>query len=218
MSELREAVVAAMMSLQITADRLEEALGADGNEAPEVVREVLYAEEPFRLPMADLDQPWYEATRVYGPYNFHPQRCEDWNLESGGNTDLGEGLVAPFSGVVLSAHDWGGGIGRVIQILGVTRAGEMIVWAGWHLQEMFVSPGEIVWKGGPPIGTIGNADGRYAGAHLHEQICVVNAWGIPGPRTFASDGRYDWRQPSRFYEEHGVEADLVRRVAERDGA
>lgn len=170
----------------------------------------------FRLPMMDLDQPWYEATRRYGPYNFHPERCEDWNLESGGNTDLGEGLCAPFSGIVLSAHDWGGGVGRVVQLLGVTQVGGLIVWAGWHLHTIEVRTGQVV-EVGEEIGSIGNADGRYLGAHLHEQICVVNEWGVPAPTTFASDGRYDWQQPSAFYVARGVDADLVRRATEFDG-
>jgi hypothetical protein len=170
----------------------------------------------FRLPMKNLDKPWYEATRVFGRYNYHPEKCEDWNLESGGNTDLGEPLVAPFNGIVLSAHNWGGGTGRVIQILCLVGTGKLVAWSGWHLKDVGVVAGDVVHVG-QYIGSIGNADGRYAGAHLHEQICIVNQWGIPAPATFASDSRYDWQQPSVFYVEHGVDADLVMRVASMDG-
>lgn len=166
--------------------------------------------------MQNIEKRWYEATRRYGPYNYHPQRCEDWNLETGGNTDLGEPLVAPFSGIVLSAHDWGGGTGRVIQILGITPVGELVVWAGWHLHEVLTTAGEVV-EVGQLIGSIGNADGRYAGAHLHEQICIINEWGAPLPTMFASDGRFSWQQPSRFYADRGVDIDLVRRCTEYDG-
>ena len=170
----------------------------------------------FRLPMLNTDRAWYEATRVYGPYNVHPARCEDWNLETGGNTDLGEPLVAPWSGIVLAAADYGGGVGRVVQVLGLAMSGELIVWAGWHLHEIRVGRGLVV-RVGYSLGSIGNADGRYAGAHLHEQICVVGPAGIPGPTTFAADSRYDWRQPSVFYVERGVDPELVGRVAARDG-
>lgn len=170
----------------------------------------------FRLPMQNLDKAWYEATRRFGPYNYHPQRCEDWNLEAGGNTDLGEPLVAPFSGMVTNAHNWGGGTGRLVQIVGLLGDGGVVVWAGWHLHEINVTVGEVV-QVGQLIGSIGNADGRYAGAHLHEQICIVNRWGIPAPTAFAADGRYDWQQPSVFYASHGVDADLVRRCTEYDG-
>jgi len=169
----------------------------------------------FRLPMLNLHKAWYEATRKYGEYRHHPP-AEDWNLETGANTDLGEPLVAPFSGLVISAHDWRGGTGRIVQILGLKPTSEMIVWSGWHLHTMRVDAGQVVVCG-EEIGTIGNADGRYAGAHLHEQICVVNAWGIPKANAYVSDPRYDWRRPSDFYIEHGVDPELVRRVAALDG-
>lgn len=170
----------------------------------------------FRPAMQNLELSWYEATRRFGPYNYHPGRCEDWNRESGGNTDLGEPLVAPWNGLILSAHNWGGGVGRVIQMMGISIQGEILVWAGWHLEEIFIQPGQIVQMG-ELIGSIGNADGRYAGAHLHEQICIANEWGIPSPSTFASDGRYDWRQPSQFYISRGVDPDLINRLTEFDG-
>lgn len=82
------------------------------------------------MAVKNIDKAWYEATRVFGPYNVHPGSCEDWNLESGGNTDLGEPLVAPFSGLVIAAHDYGGWYGRIIQILGRTLNGDIIVWSG----------------------------------------------------------------------------------------
>lgn len=170
----------------------------------------------FRLPMANLEKAWYEAAHL-GAYNYHPERCEDWNLETLGNTDLGEPLVAPFTGLVLAAANYGGGVGRVVQILGRMEDGTLVVWGGWHLHEISVRPGQIVQMG-DAIGSIGNADGRYAGAHLHEQICIVNAAGIPGPTVFASDARYAWQQPDRFYLAHGVDAALIKRVTAMDGA
>jgi len=175
--------------------------------------------DTFRLPMMNLEKAWYETTQNprFPPYNYHPQRCEDYNLESGGNTDLGEPLVAPFAGIIIAAHDWGSSLGNVIQLLGVTRTGEQIVWAGWHLLEIAVSAGQIVGVG-DAIGAIGNAGGYYAGAHLHNQICIANKWSIPAPTTFAADDRYHWVRPSRFYLERGVDAEMVKRVCEWDGA
>jgi len=166
----------------------------------------------FRLPMKDLGKSWYEATRVFGPYNGHPRYCEDWNLESGGDSDLGELLVAPFSGVVINAYDAGGAWGKIVRILGITLAGELVTWMGAHLAAIYVNAGDAVTIG-DLIGTIGNADGRYA-AHLHEQICVGE---VPGPEVFGTDRRYDFRQPSEFYAEHGVAAEVIRRATERDG-
>lgn len=191
---------------------LEEELAQPGEEGEE--GGIPLATE-VRLPMGNLDKPWYEATRRFGGYNFHPERCEDFNLESGGDSDLGEPLVAPFSGVVVSAYDWGGGIGRVVQLLGLMPAGYLTVWAGWHLEELAVRSWDVV-RIGQGIGTIGNAEGRYA-AHLHNQVCLMNEWGVPEPRTFPSDGRYDWQCPSEFYVAHGVDRDLVKRCTEFDG-
>jgi len=165
-----------------------------------------------RLPMKNLYKAWYEATRVFGPYNGHPRYCEDWNLEAGGDSDLGEPLVAPWSGVVINAYDAGGAWGKIVRIMGLTPSGELITWMGAHLAEVRVRAGAVV-TAGDLIGTIGNADGRHA-AHLHEQICVGE---VPGPEVFGTDRRYDFRQPSVFYREHGVDAELIRRVTERDG-
>lgn len=169
--------------------------------------------DTFRLPMKNLDQPWYEATRVFGPYNGHPEFCEDWNLETGGNSDFGEPLVAPFSGIVINAYNANGAWGRIVRILGLTPRWELITWMGAHLAEIAVEAGQIV-RVGDDIGAIGNVRGRYA-AHLHEQICVGQ---VPGPEVYGTARHYDFRQPSQFYLQHGVDADLIARVTERDDA
>jgi hypothetical protein len=167
-----------------------------------------------RLPMKNLDKPWYDPAARWRPYNHHPERCQDRNLESGGDTDLCEPLVAPFDGVVLAARDYRGKIGRVVQILGLGAEG-LIVWAGWHLENTLVSPGQIV-SVGQPIGAIGNADGVYA-AHLHEQISVGSKHGVPQPRVFPGSPRWNWVRPDDFYKAHGVDVALVERVTAFDG-
>ncbi len=176
-----------------------------------------FADE-FCLPMKNIEKAWYVAHLAphFGPYEEHPP-CADWNLESGGPTDEGEPLVAPWSGVVLSAHDWRGGTGRVVQILGVKPDGEMIVWAGWHLQEMHVEAGQIV-QVGQLVGTIGNADGRYGDSyHLHEQIAIINERGVPAPFAYASNKNYDWQNSVLFYLNNGVDSDTVHRCSRYDG-
>jgi hypothetical protein len=167
----------------------------------------------FRLPMKNLDKPWYEAAHFFGPYNGHPECCEDWNLESGGDTDLGEPLVAPWSGIVINAFGAGGKWGMILRILGLTPSGELVTWMGAHLASIAVTVGEVVTVG-QEVGTIGTGNGQYA-AHLHEQIAVG---AVPGPTVYGTDRRYDFRQPSRFYQQHGVDEALVKRVTERDGA
>lgn len=161
----------------------------------------------FILPMKNIQKKWYEATRKFGPYNGHPEYCEDWNLESGGDSDLGEPLIAPFTGLVINAYDAGGAWGPIVRILGRTEEGELVTWMGAHLDEFFVKVGQIVHIG-DDIGTIGTGNGRYA-AHLHEQICTG---AVPGPSTFGTDRRYNFWQPSKFYLEHGVAPELIERV------
>jgi len=100
-----------------------------------------------RLPMKNLEKPWYEATRVFGPYNGHPRYCEDWNLEAGGDSDLGEPLVAPWSGVVINAYEAGGAWGKIVRIMGLTPAGDMVTWMGAHLAEVWVRAGDVVMVG-----------------------------------------------------------------------
>lgn len=165
----------------------------------------------FRLPMENLDKPWYEAAHYFGPYNSHPTFCEDWNLESGGNSDLGEPLVAPMSGIVINAADYGGTWGKIVRILARVN-GELIVWMGAHLDRIDVHVGDLV-QIGDPIGTIGTGNGKYA-AHLHEQISVGE---VAAPWTFGNDRRFDFRQPDQFYIEHGVDEEVVKRVVAYDG-
>lgn len=170
-----------------------------------------------RLPMLNIHKAWYETTQRPGfaPYNVHPLKAEDYNLETGGDTDLGEPLVAPFSGLVTSAGQFSGSTGRIVQLLGYSDQVGAIVWAGWHLRDLAVQTGDIVFVG-DPIGTIGNASGRYY-AHLHNTFCVLNDWGVPSPTTYPTDGRYDWRRPSVMFVELGVDADVVARAMAYDG-
>ena len=78
---------------------------------------------------------------------------------------------------------------------------------------MTVKTGDIV-RVGDPIGSIGNADGRYAGAHLHEQICIGE---VPGATQDWMNTRYNYVRPSDFYIEHGVARALVERLRRWDG-
>jgi hypothetical protein len=174
---------------------------------------------PVRLPLKDLSLAWYEATERFGAYDVHPAKAEDWNLETGGDTDLGAGLVAPFSGFVTSAFDWGGKRGGIMQIIGVVPGREeIVVWAGWHVQNWVVRAGQVVTVG-QDLAEIGNVGGFYA-AHLHEQIALVRAGdrhGIPAPRTYPTDARYKWVRPSEWYKAMGVPEEEVEKARRYDG-
>jgi murein DD-endopeptidase MepM/ murein hydrolase activator NlpD len=167
--------------------------------------------------MRELGLAWYTADQVWGPYTGHPYRCIDWNLESGGNTDLGQVIVAPFSGRVINAEWYRsaryGYWGYVVRILGVSEAGEILCWMGAHCDQVFVEVGQLV-QSGEEIATIGTGGGSYS-AHLHEQISIGT---VPAPWSFpsGSDG-FTWVSPPAFYKARGVDPALVDRCVRHDG-
>jgi hypothetical protein len=166
------------------------------------------------FPMKNTGKPWYESTRLYGKYDGHPDRAEDYNLESMGNTDLGEPLIAPFRGVVTCAKDYKGAHGRVLAILGVDQDGTLTVCRMKHLQRFTTGIKPGVWvECGQDVGTIGNADGYYSGAHLHLEI-VKGA--VPGPIESWQNEAYEFVQPSWWLLTHGVDAATVERVTRKD--
>lgn len=167
------------------------------------------------LPMRNTGKAWYESTRLFGLYDGHPERAEDYNLESMGNTDLGEPLVAPFAGVVIGARDFGGGHGKVLAILGIDKTGQRVTCRMKHLQA--IAPG--IWPGvfvdaGQDVGTIGNAGGYYVGAHLHLEI-VLGA--VPEPIGSWQNETYEFVQPSWWFLTHGIDAATINRITKRDG-
>jgi hypothetical protein len=156
--------------------------------------------ERLRLPMAALEKAWYEAAHDprFGPYNVHPEFAFDWNLETGGNTDLGEPLVAPIAGLVTAAADFGGRWGRIVQLAGWLPGEGVIVWMGAHLQEIAVEVGQTVAPG-DPLGTIGTAGGQYA-AHLHEQWCQAHSrMEIPPATAYPTNPAYAWLNVEAWY-------------------
>lgn len=93
---------------------------------------------------------------------------DDFNANTGGNTDLGDPVYAIANGIVSFAYDLEGGWGNTIRIVHRHPQGDMVESLYSHLDEIKVSFGQFV-KRGDLIGTIGTAHGQYA-AHLHLEI------------------------------------------------
>jgi murein DD-endopeptidase MepM/ murein hydrolase activator NlpD len=169
--------------------------------------------EPPRVVMAIVNtgKAWYSADSLFGPYDEHPQRARDWNLESMGNTDLGEPLQAPCDGYVVYAANAGGGHGLVVSFVAVVD-GELVNWHWKHLQRADVKQWQRVAQG-QRIGAIGNAYGQYS-AHLHEEVCIG---AITGPTQDWRDPACEYVDPAEFYIAHGVDAALVDRMTQYDG-
>lgn len=105
------------------------------------------------------------------PFGENAHLGDDWNGNGGGDTDLGDPVLAIADGLVLSAEDHGGGWGKVVRVVhDVGRPGAPVhvesLYA--HLDSIEVTAGAVVRRG-HPIGTIGDAGGRYR-AHLHLEV------------------------------------------------
>ena len=109
-----------------------------------------------------------------GSYTHHGKLTDAWdfNLITGGDTDLGLPVVAVEAGRVVYAKDydssrvdsWGPCV-----ILQYRDSNGTAYGLYAHLQKMFVVPGEFVFPG-QVIGLLGNADGYYDDeAHIHYQ-------------------------------------------------
>jgi murein DD-endopeptidase MepM/ murein hydrolase activator NlpD len=115
------------------------------------------------------------AQRYYKARGFLPQGLEhlgeDWNGGTGGNTDFGNYVYAAADGVVFYADHYNNGWGTVIRILhnyGTLEAPRYVETLYAHVASSWVKPGYKMSRG-EPIGTIGNAEGKYH-AHLHLEM------------------------------------------------
>lgn len=84
---------------------------------------------------------------------------EDWNRNTGGNTDCGEPVHSIGNGVITYAADAGPGWGNVIIVTHLLPDGSKVQSLYGHLQEILKSQGEVKLR--DKIGKIGNANGRY---------------------------------------------------------
>jgi murein DD-endopeptidase MepM/ murein hydrolase activator NlpD len=139
----------------------------------------------------DARDDWYNA-QDFGANNH---LGEDWNKNSGGNSDCGETVFAIAGGTIVFAEDAGEGWGNVVIIEHYLPDGTRVRSLYGHLQEITKTSGEV--KRREPIGTVGNANGRYL-CHLHfeirDKICPL--WNQVGPGYSAENK--GWLDPSDF--------------------
>jgi len=143
---------------------------------------------------ADFLTNWYNA-QGYGvktSYGYH--EGDDYNLRSGGNTDLGQPIYAITDGEVSSLHDHATGFGRHLHIFHPSFK----VWSHYaHLQDIQVVPGQQV-REGQQIGTLGKSGTEYA--HLHFAI-KNQPTGVDGiAKTLADLSK--WENPTEFIKKH----------------
>jgi murein DD-endopeptidase MepM/ murein hydrolase activator NlpD len=144
----------------------------------------------------DKKDEWYNALN-FGENNH---LGEDWNKNSGGNTDCGESVYAAANGRIVYAENAGIGWGNVIIIEHTLASGEKVQSLYGHLLEILKTSGAAVKKR-ELIGKVGNADGRYL-CHLHFEMRLSDCpmWNRAGD-GYSADRR-GWTDPSNFIDKH----------------
>lgn len=139
----------------------------------------------------DKKDEWFNA-QDFGENNH---LGEDWNKNSGGNTDCGEPVYATSTGKITYAADAGPGWGNVIIITHYLPDGSKVQSLYGHLQDMTKTSGAVTTR--EKIGTIGNANGRYL-CHLHFEIRTQGSPGWDLVFLGYSMFRTGWVDPSDF--------------------
>lgn len=138
----------------------------------------------------DKDE-WYNALD-FGASNH---LGEDWNKNTGGNTDCGEPVYAIGNGVITYAEDAGTGWGNVVIVTHTLGDGTKVQSLYGHLQEITKSSGDVKIR--EQIGKVGNANGRYL-CHLHLEIREENCPSWDAVYVGYSPIRDGWVDPSNF--------------------
>lgn len=138
---------------------------------------------------------WYNAL----DFGENDHLGEDWNKNTGGNTDCGEPVYAAANGVITYAADAGVGWGNVVIVEHKLPSGDKVQTLYGHLLEILKSSGEV--KKREQIGKVGNANGRYP-CHLHFELRTADSpmWNQAGGGY--SSVRTGWVDPSDFIEAH----------------
>jgi murein DD-endopeptidase MepM/ murein hydrolase activator NlpD len=120
---------------------------------------------------------------------------EDWNKNTGGNTDCGEPVFAAANGRIAYASNAGPGWGNVIIVTHKLTDGSSVQTLYGHLLEIVKAEGEV--KKRDLIGKVGNANGRYL-CHLHFELREAGSpmWNQTGGGYAAE--RKGWLDPSDF--------------------
>ena len=134
---------------------------------------------------------WYNA-QDFGENNH---LGEDWNANTGGNTDCGEPVFAVADGMITYAKDAGSGWGNVIIIEHLLKDGSRVQTLYGHLESIRKTSGLVRKR--EKIGTVGNADGRYL-CHLHLEVRDETCLMWDKVHTGYSPMRKGWIDPSDF--------------------
>lgn len=138
---------------------------------------------------------WYNAL----DFGENDHLGEDWNRNTGGNTDCGEPVYAAANGAIIYAADAGVGWGNVVIVEHKLPSGDKVQTLYGHLLEILKNSGEV--KKREQLGKVGNANGRYL-CHLHFELRTADSpmWNQAGGGY--SSVKTGWTDPSDFIEAH----------------
>ncbi len=134
---------------------------------------------------------WYNAQ----DFGVNSHLGEDWNRNTGGNTDCGEPVRSAADGKVTYADDAGLGWGNVLIVTHRLESGDLVQTLYGHLKQIDKDSGTV--KIGERLGSVGDANGRYP-CHLHFELRLRSspAWDEAGPGY--SESKSGWADPSNF--------------------
>lgn len=175
--------------------------GEAGNTAPSrpIAASTILADS-FAYPLSDKEKLTQAKDAKDGWYNAldfgeNDHLGEDWNKNSGGNSDCGEPVYAAANGEITYAADAGPGWGNVLIVTHTLPDGKRVQTLYGHLQEIVRKDGAI--KKRELVGRVGNANGKYL-CHLHFELREENSpmWNQAGG-GYSTD-RNGWLDPSDF--------------------
>lgn len=150
-------------------------------------------------PAKDKKDDWYNAQ----DFTVNNHLGEDWNINSGGNTDCGEPVLAAANGTIVYAENAGTGWGNVVIVEHRLPDGKKVQTLYGHLRKMTKTKGSVKMR--EQIGEIGNADGKYL-CHLHFELRKENCpmWNQAGA-GYSKENK-GWLDPSDFIDSNQKKA------------
>jgi murein DD-endopeptidase MepM/ murein hydrolase activator NlpD len=117
---------------------------------------------------------------------LHPG--EDWNGVGGGDTDLGQPVLAAGTGQVEAIDRDAAGWGNVVMLRHLLPSGEVVFTVYAHVLDIGVKVGDVVRRS-ERIARIGKGDGGRYWAHLHFEVRKANMAYFPPSYWPSSHGR-----------------------------
>jgi GH25 family lysozyme M1 (1,4-beta-N-acetylmuramidase) len=147
---------------------------------------------------------WYVADEFneFNSGNGKYHLGEDWNAESGGNTDYGSPVYAIANGTIIFAGPATvSGWGNVLIIRHKLSNGTLVESLYGHVASFTRTSGNVTR--GEQVATIGDGGGLYP-AHLHLEIRFSNCpcWGSEGTGYSVTPNPVGWTAPSDFIDTH----------------